>query len=135
MSTIAGMGTLFGEEDSPGSDTYTTIAGVKSISGPEISRDTADITALDAASGFEEMIPTIIRTGNLDLDMRFDPTVHTTLNDRMVAGTGQNYRLTFVDTSTVTISGYVTSINISTANDSEVQGNVGIKISGPVTFA
>lgn len=135
MATIEGMGTTFGEETSPGSDVYTAIAGVKSIAGPTISRDMADVTALDATSGFEEVLPTIIRTGEIQLDMRFDNTVHSSLNTRMVAGTGQNYQIAFPDASTVTVSGYIANIDISVATDSEVQGNVSVKVSGPVTFA
>lgn len=133
--TLPGIGTNFQEEDTPGSDTWTTIAGVKSLSGPNISRETADITALDATNSFEELLPTIIRTGEVTLDMRFSPTVHSTLNDRIVAGNGQNYRLQFTDSSTVTFSGLETGIDITAATDTEVQGNVTIKVSGPVTFA
>ena len=132
---IKGIGATFGEEDSPGSDTYTTIAGVTAINGPEITKEMSETTTLDAPSGYEQFVPTIVRTGEWALDMNFNNAVNSTLHTRLVAGTGQNYRVTFSDASTVTASGYIASISISTAREDAVQANVTVKISGPVTFA
>ncbi len=52
----------------------TEVARVSNFSGPSFSADTEDVTAHDtAAPGWEEVIATILRTGELKLDIYYDP--------------------------------------------------------------
>jgi len=51
----------------------TEYAQVKSISGPGLSLDTEDVTSHDSTGGWEEVVGTILRSGELSLDIVYDP--------------------------------------------------------------
>ena len=51
----------------------TEYAGVTNIAGPELSLDTADVTSHDSTAAWEEHVGTILRSGNLTLDIVYDP--------------------------------------------------------------
>lgn len=52
---------------------FTTIAEVKDISGPGVTLDVIDVTNQDSPGGYEEIIPSIRRAGEVDFDVNFDP--------------------------------------------------------------
>lgn len=52
---------------------FTTIAEVKDITGPAVSLDVIDVTNQDSPGGFEEIIPSIRRAGEVDFDVNFNP--------------------------------------------------------------
>lgn len=60
------------------------IASVVSISGPGLSLETADVTAHDSPDGWEEAVGTILRSGEVTLDINYDPTAASHKN----AGSG-----------------------------------------------
>jgi len=66
-------GTLLQLGDGMMTEVFTTIAEVKDIDGPDISMDTEDITPHDAVGGWEEFIPTILRSGEITFDLNFVP--------------------------------------------------------------
>ncbi|HYI67130.1 MAG TPA: phage tail tube protein [Candidatus Limnocylindrales bacterium] len=53
---------------------FTTIAEVLDISGPNLTRDTEDVTPHDAVDGYEEFIATLRRTGEVTFDVNFVPS-------------------------------------------------------------
>lgn len=53
--------------------TFTTIAEVKDISGPNVTLDVIDVTNQSSPNGFEEIIPSIRRGGETDFDVNFIP--------------------------------------------------------------
>ena len=65
------------------------VAAVTNISGPGLSLDTADVTAHDSAGAWEEVVATIIRSGEMSLDINFDPAAitHKALLARLIART------------------------------------------------
>lgn len=52
---------------------FTTVAEVKDITGPAVSLDVIDVTNQDSPGGFEEIIPSIRRAGEVDFDVNFNP--------------------------------------------------------------
>jgi hypothetical protein len=56
---------------------FTTVAEVKDITGPSVSLDVIDVTNQDSAGGYEEIIPSIRRAGEVDFDVNFDPASGT----------------------------------------------------------
>lgn len=52
-------------------ESFTTVAEVKDIDGPEATLDTEDVTPHDAIGGWEEIIPTILRSGEVTFDLNF----------------------------------------------------------------
>lgn len=76
-------------------ESFTTIAEVKDIDGPEGTMDTEDVTPHDAVGGWEEIIPTILRSGEVTFDLNFVPgmATHQELRTLMKNRTLRNFRL------------------------------------------
>jgi hypothetical protein len=62
MTKYAAYGTTFGVTGG------TVIAQVKSVSGPGIKLDTVDVTTHDSTGGWEEVVGTILRSGEVKLN-------------------------------------------------------------------
>jgi len=84
----------------------TAYAQVTSIDGPELSLDTVDVTSHDSAGGWEEVVGTILRSGEISMDLVFDPA-HAThkyaaggLTYDMVQKTPIEFTLEFPDAGT-----------------------------------
>lgn len=130
------MGTTIGRGDGGNPEVYTTIAGVKGISGPEVSIDFADTTQLDAPNGFEQLLPTVKRTGEVTLSMVYDDTEKSNFNTDLNNGTPNSYQINLNSPlGTVTFSGYVGAINNEVQVGAEIQADVTLRVSGPVTIA
>ena len=69
MSTAkAGVGTLFRRWSG---SAWDNIAEINSISGPNMSRDTIDVTSLDSTGGYREFIGGFRDGGTVQLAMNF----------------------------------------------------------------
>ena len=118
------------------------VAGVTNISGPGLSVDTEDVTTHDQATAFEELVATIIRSGEITLDVVYDPAAAT--HD---AATGFIYRmedkiysffkLIFSDAATTEweASGYVTGFEPGAPVGGALTGSVKLKITGQPLLA
>ena len=118
----------------------TEVAGVKSIGGPGLGVDTEDVTTHDQSSAFEEVLATIIRSGEITLDIVYDPAGAT--HD---ASTGLVYRLedkvyTYFDllfmggANNWTFFGYVTGFEPGAPVDGAFTASVKIKITSQPTL-
>jgi hypothetical protein len=54
-----------------------TVAQVTNISGPSLSMDTADVTTHDSTNAWEETVGTILRSGEVTIDIVYDPADNT----------------------------------------------------------
>lgn len=81
MSALSAFGTQLkmgrGNDVAPGGDTFDLIAGVSNIGGPGLALDTLDGTAHDSPNGVEEVVASIIRTGEVTIDINYDPNSAT----------------------------------------------------------
>jgi predicted secreted protein len=73
MAGIAGLGAELLLGDGASSPNFNLVANVTSIGGPALALDTEDVTAHDSTGGWEEVVPTILRTGEVTLDINYDP--------------------------------------------------------------
>lgn len=112
------------------------IAQIKSISGPSLSLDTEDVTTHDSASAWEEVIPTILRQGEMTLDLVYDPN-HAThsaaaggLLDYLENSKVAYFKVTFVPTYIWYFSGYVTGYEPSAPVEGALTASVTIKVTG-----
>ena len=87
--------------------TGTEIVGVTSITGPGLSLETVDVTSHDQAEAWEEVRATILRSGEITLDIIYDPNTATHKN--LVGGLLYDLaQRTKVDTYTLVFPGAVT---------------------------
>ena len=57
--------------------TSGTIVNVTSVSGPGLSLDVEDVTAHDSTGAWEEVVATIVRSGELSFDINYDQAAVT----------------------------------------------------------
>ena len=125
-----------------GTNTGTAYGQVVSISGPSLSLDTVDVTSHDSTSAWEEVVATILRSGEITLEIVYDPANAThkyatggLLYD-MVSRTAITLTLIFPDTATTewTFSAFVTAFEPSAPVDGALTASVTLKPTGVVTI-
>ena len=119
------------------------VANVKSISGPGLTLDTEDVTSHDSTEAWEEVVATILRTGEISVDIVYDPNNAThknaalgLLND-LTSRTSAAYSIVFPTTPAVTWSftAFVTGFEPSAPVDGGLTASVSLKITGKPTIA
>jgi hypothetical protein len=119
------------------------IAQVQSISGPGLSLDTEDVTSHDSTGAWEEVVGTILRSGEISLDIVYDPaaTSHkyaaTGLLYDLGLRTATTYTLTFpsAPAASWTFSAFVTGFEPSMPHDGALTAAVTMKLTGQPTLA
>ena len=120
----------------------TAYANVTNISGPGLSLDTEDVTSHDSTGAWEEVVGTILRSGEITLDLVYDPAnathdASTGLIAKMVARTSDEYTLVFSDSgsTTWTFDAYVTGFEPSASVDGALTASATFKLTGQPTLA
>jgi len=132
---LKGFGTLLQVEDSPGAGTYTTIGGVRDISGPTFEAEEIDVTDHDSANGFREYLQGLKDAGELTAEINFEPdvTLHDQLFDDLVAGTTREYRIRLAQMGTpynLTFDAFVKSMPNNFPVGQQVTANLTLRITG-----
>jgi len=138
-SAVIGKGTLLKAGDAANPEVFTTIAEVKSISGPDISRDTLDVTNMDSSGNFREFVATLQDGGTVSFDINFigDNATQTGLKTDMDAGTARNFELLMPNTGATlfTFTALIVGISYSFEVDGIISASISLKITGTVTIA
>jgi predicted secreted protein len=132
-NAISGVGTTF--ERWSGS-AWVAMAEVNSISGPNKTRETIDVTSLDSTGGYREFIASIRDAGVVNLNMNYSRTTYDLLNTDFENDTLANYRIVLPDASETVLefTGLVTEIPLEITVDDKISSNVAIKISGQISL-
>ena len=135
-SAFSGVGTTFGRADQASSTPsgFTTIAEINSISGPNLSRDTIDVTSLDSVGGYREFITSFRDGGEVTLEMNFTLAGFEAMRDDFNSDDVWEYRITLNNTegTQIDFDAYVTGIGIDIPMDDKVTSNVTLKITGQI---
>lgn len=126
-----------GDGGSP--EAFTTIAEVMDIAAPPLTRDQIDVTNHDSPGGYEEIIPTIKRSGNVTFPVNWIPTdaTHnhlTGLQYHYDAGDLVHWKLIYTDdaNSVETFSGYVMGLQVNAPVAGALRNSITIKPVGVV---
>lgn len=116
----------------------TEIAAVTSISGQSLSLDTIDVTSHDQTAAWEEMAVTILRQGELTLDLVFDPgeTTHADLLADLVGRGYEGFELQFPDSAYTewVFDAYVIGFEPSMSVDGALVASCTLKLTGTPTL-
>jgi len=141
LGTATGMTAAPTSTDTYAGIAYTEIAHASNFSGPALSADIVDMTSHDSTSSFEEVAPTVLRTGELRMDIYYAPNAGT--HD---ASTGVLYRylhsilgpyqLRFPDAghTKFTFEAYVTAFDPGEPVAGAIKAAVAFKIDGVPTL-
>ena len=125
-------------------EALATIANVTSFSGPGLSLDTEDVTTHDSTGAWEEVVTTILRTGELTLDIIYDPVDDTHddagglgLVDKLDGKELGRYTITFPDAASTKwlFSAYVIGFEPGAPHDGALTASVSLKLTGQPTLA
>jgi predicted secreted protein len=121
-------------------ETLGAVAYIQSISGPGLALDTEDVTTHDSANAWEEMVATILRSGELSLDIVYDPNAAThaasaglsgLLDDRIQVG----FSVVFPGSVTWAFAAYVAGFEPSAPHDGALTAAVKLKLTGAPILA
>jgi len=132
-----GFGTLFQRETAtPG--TFETVTEVLSILGPETTLDLVDATHMESPDGFAEVIPAILRSGDVTFQAAYlpDDTKHQSLDTDQRAKTLKNWKIDLPGTSlNWTFAAYIKSIGQEIPFDGKMTKTVVLGLTGKATVA
>jgi len=113
-----------------------TIAGITNMAGLPLSVDMVDVTTHDQATAFEESVASILRTGELAIDIVYDPAeaTHSASAGGVINKLENKYYtwfdLTFLSTFDWKFSGYVNKFTPGEPVAGALTASVSIKITG-----
>jgi len=112
------------------------MAEVNSITGPNKTRATIDVTSLDSSGGYREFITSFRDPGELTLNMNFTLDTYDDMNADFESDSANDYQIILPDVNNTTfeLSGLVTSLGVAIPLDDKVSSDVTIKITGQVTL-
>lgn len=130
-NAISGVGAKFKRM----SGTFQEIAEITSISGPNLQRDTIEVTSLGTLTGYKEFIPGFRDSGEVSLEMNFYVHNYTKLKADFESQALGQYQIVLGDTGATTFEfyGLVTAMSMSVPTADKVSSTVTIKVSGSVT--
>ena len=117
-------------------------AQVTNISGPGLSVDTEDVTSHDSTGAWEEVVATILRSGEITLDLVYDPghathkyAVNGLIYD-LVQRTAIEFTLVFPSSPAVTwtFNAFVTGFEPTGPVDGALTATAKFKITGQPTL-
>lgn len=132
----------YGAELYRGTSGDTAYAQVTNISGPGLSLDTIDVTAHDSTNAWEEVVGGILRSGEITMNIIYDPATATHKNAGtglladFVARTAITLTLVFPDSGTTewTFSAFVTGFDPANPVDGALTADVTFKPTGDMTL-
>jgi predicted secreted protein len=125
--------------------TYRDVANIRALRGPGLAVDTIDVTTHDSTSAWEEVLATILRTGEVTVDIVYDPSAVSIkyvdgLLEYMVAKTLEGFKIIFYDDTvegsrtTWVFNAFITGFEPDAPHDGSLTAAMRLKISGVPTL-
>ena len=127
-----------GQGNTP-TETFTAIAMVKSISGPDESVGDIDVTSLDSTGGYAESIPGLKEGGTITAEANFDPadTTYGNVRTDFQNGVTHNWQIsgTPFGTKKFSFAAYPNGLKHKFEAKAANSVTITLKITGAVTLA
>lgn len=138
--TCTGLTTAATSADTYSGETLAPVAYVANIGGPSLSVDTEDVTTHDSTGAWEEHVATIIRSGEVSMDIVYDPAegthdATTGLLSLKESRTLAGFSVVFPDSTAWAFAAYVTGFEPSAPHDGALTASVKLKITGAPILA
>ena len=141
-NAIPAFGTFLKIGDGGGTENFTTIAEVKSITGPTMSAKIDDVTTHSTGTPWREKLATLLDAGTVAFALNFIPTdatqSHSTgLIKDFENRTKRNFKIVFPNGASTTwaFSAFVADFKCDSPVDGVLGANLTLNISGPPTLA
>lgn len=141
-NALSAFGTLVKIGDGAVSESFTSIAELRTIGGPTLQADTIDVTVHNTSGPWRRFISGLLDAGEITFDLNFIPQEPThsyssgLLSD-MVNRTRRNFKVVFPDSGATTwsMSCIITGFQMSADPGDVLMASVTLKISGAPTLA
>lgn len=130
MSGLDGFGTLLKRGDGADPEVFTTIAGLSSITGPGLERETLDVTAHDSPDAYREFLGGIKDPGEVSVEVNYDPSVHDVFVDDFDDLNPRNYQITWPDGTVWDIAAFITAFEPTAPFDDKLSATATFKVTG-----
>lgn len=119
---------------------FTPIPFLQSISGPDETFDTVDVTTHSSVGGYREYITGLADGGEVTADINWDAAdpAHQALAAAQVARELTSFQLYwpgYDEDNLADFDGYVTGLTRSSPTDAQITRSLTIKITGPVDIS
>ena len=133
---IAGVGTVFKRGDGSSDEGFDAVGEINSITGPDKTRGTIDVTSLASTGGYREFIASFRDAGQVVLAMNWTRDGYEDMNDDFESDSSVNYQIVLPDTGETTLdfAAYVTDMGLAIPFDDKITSDVTLKITGQVTL-
>lgn len=123
------------DHDSNGS--FTAIGQLADLNGPQGDVDAVDVTTHDSPSARREFKPGLVDEGTVDFELVWDPadSTHQILSTLRGARTVCPWRIVWVNGTTTSFSGFVTTMSPVAPVDDKLACSFTIRTTGVVTWA
>ncbi|MFD3573846.1 phage tail tube protein [Streptomyces sp. NPDC058644] len=119
----------------PTTPEFTAIANVTTVSGPEIERETYDVTAHDSTDGWREFIGGLKDGGEVSLEVNYDPRKHDQLVADFEDKVPRDYKLVFPGTlGSWAFEALLTGFSQEAPVDDKLAAELTFKVSGKPTI-
>jgi predicted secreted protein len=137
MAGIDAFGIAFQRSDmaTPGPAVFTAIGNVTSVSGPEIERETYDVTAHDSEDGWREFIGGLKDAGEVSVELNYDPVKHDELVADFDDAKARAYKLVFPQgKGSWAFQAFLTGFSQEAPVDDKLSGELTFKVTGKPTI-
>lgn len=136
MPGIDGFGVVLNREVIPGSGTYEAIANITNLSGPSIEREQIDVTSHDSPDQWEEFVFGIKRSGEVSVDVNYNPSIHDLLLEDFDSPEPRSYQIIWPDPAetTWTFDAGLTGFEPEAPVDDKLAASLTFKVSGKPVF-
>ena len=134
-NAISSIGALLRKHIS--GSTWASVGEITTLTGPNMSRESIDVTSLASTGGYREYISGLRTPGTLTFTMNFNRTDYDTMKADFDAETAQDYELILPDDDNTSLefSAFVTDLPLNLDPGAQITCNVTFQITGPVVVA
>ena len=131
------VGASFKRGDGSSNESFTAIAEINSIDGPDKSREMIDVTSLDSSGGYDEFVPSFRDGGMVTLNANWTREGYEAMLGDFDSDSSVNYQIVVNDTGSTTydFTGYVQSLGRAIPNKGKIEMTIGIKVTGTETMS
>ena len=136
MPGLDGFGVVLNRENTPGGGVYSAIANITNLGGPSIEREQIDVTSHDSPDQWEEFVFGIKRSGEVSVDVNYDPSEHDSLLDDFNSSEPRSYQIVWPDAlaTTWTFDAGLTGFEPEAPFDDKLAASLTFKVSGKPEF-
>ena len=122
--------------DAASPNTFTEIAEVKSIGGPNETSDEIDVTHLRSTGGYREFLQSFKDGGDLPCNCNFLPgnATHQQIRTLFESGAQRGWKISYPDGSTDEFVAYVKGVGRTAQVGNALEGSFTLRVIGAVTL-